>query len=112
MALAECSFQSGGLGLDVSLPAPALASREGIALAAALFGEMASCVIVSADESNADTVLARAAAVGVPASVVGVVGGARYKLAVDGSSVIDVPVAEIERIWETGLSHHFEPEAA
>ena len=112
VTLAECCFQSGGRGLDVTLPGPATAGRGDLDLAAALFGETASCVLVSVSERHADEVLARASAAGLPASVIGTVGGSRYRLRVDGASVIDVPVAEIESVWEIGLSRHFAPEAA
>ena len=112
VALAECCFQSGGFGVDATVPSRTIAGRDDLGVAATLFGETASCVIVSVAEHHADNVLARAADAGLPASAIGRVGGTRYRLAVDGTSVIDVPVAEIEGIWETGLSRHFEPEAA
>ena len=112
VTLAECSFQTEGLGLDVTLPSVTKAGHDHLGLAAALFGETASCVIVSVAERNVDDVLARASAAGVPASVIGSVVGSRYRLRVAGEPVVDVPVAEIERVWETGLSRHFEPEAA
>ena len=112
VTLAECCFQNGGLGLDVTLPRAAVDARADLALAATLFGETASCAIVSVAERHVDDVLARAAAAGVPAAAIGRVGGSRYRLAVEGTPVVDVSVAKIERVWETGLSHHFEPEAA
>ena len=112
MTLAECCFGSGGRGLDVSIPGAVIAAGDDLRLAASLFGETASCVIVSAAERDAADVLARAESAGVPAVAIGSVGGTRYRVSVDGELAVDLPIAEIEQIWETGLSHHFEPEAA
>jgi hypothetical protein len=48
-------------------------------------------------------VLARAAARGVPAAVIGRVGGPALRMAVDGEMLVDVLVAEAERAWTSGL---------
>ena len=111
VTLAECCFD-GGVGVDVALPAPALDGPEVVALAGALFGETASRVVVSLAESRAGDFLARASAAGVPALAIGRTGGTGCRILVDGAPVIDVPVAEAEQVWETGLSRYFGPEAA
>ena len=108
VALAECCFESGGVGVDVTIPGGADGPPSGVALDGALFGETASRVVVSAAGRRADELLARAAAAGVPAQAIGRTGGTRLRIAVGGPAAIDVPLAEAERVWETGLSRHFE----
>ena len=53
-------------------------------------------------------VLARAAAAGVPAAVVGRVGGDRIRIAVAGRIVIDESRAALEEIWSTAIERFFE----
>ena len=108
VALAECAFGSGGTGFDVTVPG----SGGGDGLAVALYGESASQVVVSVQERDADAVLARGAAAGVPAQVLGRTGGARLRFACDGEPVVDVGLAEAEQRWATGLSRYFEAPAA
>ena len=107
VALAECAFESGGIGFDVTVPAV----DEGGA-AAALHGEAASQIVVSVPEPDADAVLGQASAAGVPAQVLGRTGGARLRISLDGAPVVDVTLAEAERCWWSGLSRYFEASAA
>ena len=108
VTLAECCFESGGIGLEVSLPPVAVddGMSDELTLAATLFGETASCVVASVEESQVAELLNRAGNVGVPARVVGRTGGSRFRLSVDGASVIDCPLDEIERVWAHGLARH------
>ncbi len=103
VTLAECCFGTGGLGADVSMVGVRVASGDPINLAAALFGESASRIVVSVAASKASDVLARAAAAGVPATLIGRTGGTALRIVVDGKPAIDVPVAEAERAWSMGL---------
>ena len=112
VALAECCFQSGGLGIDVVLPGQKIEGHPDLGVVATLFGETASQIVVSLSESQADSFCARAATVGVPVLKIGRVEGTRLRIKVDSALVIDVPVIEAEQIWETGLSRHFAHEAA
>ena len=107
VALAECAFGSGGTGFDVTVPGSA---ADG--LAAALYGEAASQVVVSLRESDTDAVLARAAAAGVPAQTLGRTGGDRLRFTFDGERVVDVGLAEAEECWAAGFSRYFETPAA
>ena len=111
VTLAECAFDSNGIGCDVTLP-PAAAGAGGAA--AALFGEAASQIVVSVREVDADRVAAVAAAAGVPACVLGRTGGARLRFAIEGGTdaPMDVPLAEAEQAWSNGLTRHFEETAA
>ncbi len=109
VTLAECCFESGGIGLEVSLPPVGVddGMSDELALAATLFGETASCVVASVEESQVAELLSRAGNAGVPARVVGRTGGRRFRLSVDGASAIDCPLDEIERVWAYGLARHF-----
>ena len=111
VTLAECAFDSNGIGCDVTLP-PAAAGAGGTA--ASLFGEAASQIVVSVREADADRVAAVAAAAGVPARVLGRTGGTRLRFAIEGGSdaPVDIPLAEAEQAWSNGLSRHFEETAA
>jgi phosphoribosylformylglycinamidine synthase II len=112
VAVAECCFESGGIGAEVQVPAPvrsAAGRREDLALAATLFGEAPSRVIVSARRERVGEVLETAAAARVPALVVGRTGGSRLKVAVGGVVAIDCALADAEARWMTGLERYFAP---
>ena len=112
VTLAECCFDSGGIGAEVAVPGQTIDGRPDLSLVATLFGESASRVIVSVVEQQADKVMTRAAQAGVPATILGRTGGARVHVSVDGTAVIDMPVAAAEQIWTTGLSRYFGSRAA
>ena len=112
VTLAECCFQSGGIGVDADVPGPAAGRPDDLGRAAALFGESATRVVASVAADRAEELLARAAEAGVPARPIGRSGGARCRIAVRGAPAIDVAVAEAERVWERGLARYFEDEAA
>ena len=108
VTLAECAFESDGIGFDVTVPAVDDAGGS----AAALFGEAASQVVVSVREEDADGVLAHAAAARVPARVLGRTGGGRLRMKIDDEQAVDVALAEAEQRWSSGLSRYFEAPAA
>jgi len=92
-------------GLAVALAEMCIAAGAGIDAAGievgdrrdgALFGEAQSRFLVATAEPEAVAALAEAA--GVPATVLGVVGGDRLRL-----GTIDVAVADATHAWETGL---------
>ena len=112
VALAECCFETGGIGVDAAIAAAPLAGRDDLGVTAALFGESASRVVVSVAAGREAELLARAAADGVPAQPIGRTGGDRIRLAAGAAAVIDAGLAEIESIWQGGLARHFEEEAA
>src|SRR5262249_47552736 len=66
VTLAECCFDTDGIGATADL-----------SHAAELFSETASRIVVSADASNEQEIVARAAAAGVPARRIGTTGGNR-----------------------------------
>ena len=110
VTLAECCFESGGIGVDAAISGPSGGGDPGAA--AALFGESASRVVVSVAAGRERDLLARAAEAGVGAQPIGRSGGDRYTLTVGGMTMIDAAVAELERVWERGLARYFEDEAA
>jgi phosphoribosylformylglycinamidine synthase II len=102
IAVAECCFGTGGIGVRVDLAA-VTGVPDPFRIDATLFGESASRVIVSTSEDRLPRLLAAAAAAGVPASAIGRTGGDRIQLAVDGHVNIDVAVSDAEQLWSTAI---------
>jgi phosphoribosylformylglycinamidine synthase subunit PurL len=100
VALAECAFDTGGIGLEADLPAAG-------DVAATLFGESASRAVVSVAPGKVETLLARAAAAGVPAVRIGRTGGSSLRIGIAGRPVIECAVADAERVWATSLENCF-----
>ncbi|MEI6246493.1 MAG: AIR synthase-related protein, partial [Acidobacteriota bacterium] len=112
VTLAECCFDSGATGVNVTVP---MASSDGGVdpVAATLFGESASRVVVSVDPAHTASVLAAAARLGVPAMKIGVTGGRDITVAIAGHGVvIQCPVLDAEARWSQGLSKWFGGSAA
>jgi phosphoribosylformylglycinamidine synthase subunit PurL len=111
VALAECAFETAGIGTAVDLPRTA--SGHGFDEAVAtLFGESATRIVVSAEPSQADAVIGRARAVGVPVRLIGRTGGRRLTMTIDGRPALDVELAGAEEEWLTAIERHFEIRAA
>ena len=114
VTLAECCFESAGIGATVDLPSASVdrGMPESIRRAATLFGESSGRVVASVQAGQRDRLLALAAELGVPAAVIGKTGGARVCIDVDGNAAIDCSLAEAERIWATALGAYFARPAA
>jgi phosphoribosylformylglycinamidine synthase len=112
VTLAECAFDSGGIGFDVDMPAHVGQAPNSIRLTATLFGESASRAVVSAQPQNVNAVLKLAAELGVPVHRIGRTGGSRLAVRVEGHDAIDCTVAEAERMWSTAIERHFAGRAA
>jgi phosphoribosylformylglycinamidine synthase len=112
LALAECCFDTDGIGAEASIPGVDIAKDRGVNEAAALFGESATRVLLSVTPDDVAAVLERAAAAGVPARVVGQTGGNLLRIAAGGRMVIDMPVLEAERIWSSAVTQYFVKRAA
>ena len=110
IALAECTFGTGGIGLQVNLP-PTGAPRPWV-YTSTLFAESASRVVVSVAGDQLGVLLERANALRVPAHQVGSTGGGRIRVSIDGAPAIDEAVSEAEAIWDTALEKHFTQRAA
>jgi phosphoribosylformylglycinamidine synthase len=102
VTLAESSFDSGGIGVDVDLPAVEGAGPDGV-----LFGESASRVVVSVSPEDRTAFMQMAAEAGVPAQVIGRTGGAQLRIRVAGASAIDCTVAEAEHVWSGTIGQYF-----
>ena len=98
VALAECCFDTQGIGAQVSIEGVHVSRSARVNEAAALFGESASRVLVSATPDAVAEVLQAAAAAGVPARVIGETGGNRLRVAVAGRRR-SMRRSTIERIW-------------
>jgi phosphoribosylformylglycinamidine synthase len=112
VTLAECTFDSGGIGADVSIDETNVAASADVNRAAALFGESASRVVVSVAPGATADVLKRAKAAGVPARIIGKTGGHELRIAVGGEVAVSVPVADAERAWAGAVEHYFAKQVA
>jgi phosphoribosylformylglycinamidine synthase subunit PurL len=112
VTLAECSFDTASIGLEVDLE-PELPTRSDVdSIIGTLFGESASRAVVSVNPQDTSTVLQMAAEAGVPARVIGRTGGDRIRIAVAGVTAIDCALVEAERVWSTTLEKQFAGRAA
>jgi len=99
VTLAECCFDTAGMGAEVSI--------LGGSIAAALFGESASRVVVSVAPEDVDEALERASAASVPARVIGKTGGTVLKIAVAGALAIECSIHDAERVWGSAIERYF-----
>jgi phosphoribosylformylglycinamidine synthase len=106
VTLAECCFDTEGIGADVALDPIVVARTEDINRAAVLFGETASRVVVSVAPEAVQEVVRRAAVAGVPAQAIGKTGGRSLKIAVGGEALMDVAVADAEQAWSDAIERH------
>ena len=113
VTLAECAFDTGGIGCEVDLPL--VANTSGVPSFGALgvlFGESASRVVVSVRAADRAALMELAASAGVPANLIGKTGGSRLVVRVGGRTEIDLPVDTAERAWSTAISRYFKRSAA
>jgi phosphoribosylformylglycinamidine synthase len=103
VTVAECTFDS-GIGVEANLPLAGDAGPHQVA--ATLFGESASRIIVSVSPEHVDAVLEAARSIAVPAAVIGQTGGDRIRLTVAGAVAIDSPVIEAERAWQSAIERY------
>jgi phosphoribosylformylglycinamidine synthase len=107
VAIAECCFENGGIGAEASIDSKHISRLESIDLAAALFSESATRVVVSVAPANVAKVLERAEKADVAVRMIGRVGGSRIRIAVGRETAIDVPLAEAERTWSSAIEQYF-----
>jgi phosphoribosylformylglycinamidine synthase subunit PurL len=110
VTLAECCFDT-GFGADVTAP-PVEAAVAAFADVSALFGESASRVIASVEQPRTAELLDVARDAGIPATVLGRVGGNRIRMAVGGRAVIDEPLSDLEQLWSGAIEKYFESRRA
>ncbi|MFW5438345.1 phosphoribosylformylglycinamidine synthase subunit PurL [Paenibacillus apiarius] len=96
VALAECAI-SGGLGVTADWQA------EDLRPDVALFSESQSRIVLSAAPQHEEAVVEWCAQYEVPVQRLGVVGGDRIQLRVNGKDAIDVTRYEAERVWKDAI---------
>jgi phosphoribosylformylglycinamidine synthase len=111
IALAECCCETGGIGADIAIASVA-PNVHVDRLAATLFGESASRVLVSVSSDRLAAVLEAARAAGVPAARIGRTGGRMIRVTVDGQVAIDLSVSEAEARWTASLANWLDGRAA
>jgi phosphoribosylformylglycinamidine synthase subunit PurL len=107
VTLAECTFDTDGIGADVSIDAVSVARNGETNRAAALFGESASRAVIAVAQSDVAEVLKRASAAAVPAKVIGRTGGDSIRISVGGEAAVTLAVAEAERAWSNAVEQYF-----
>jgi phosphoribosylformylglycinamidine synthase II len=112
ITLAECCFDTDGLGADVLIEYSDVSEQEIVNDAATLFGETASRVVISAADASVGSILKQAAAADVPAAVIGRVGTHRIRIGTSMRSLLDVSVADAERVWSSALESQFAKQVA
>jgi len=112
VTLAECTFETGGIGADVAIDAVSVARNQDTNRAAALFGESASRVLLSVAQDAVEDVLGRAKAAGVPAKVIGRTGGDTIRISVGGELAVTLAVADAERAWSDAVEQYFAKQVA
>jgi phosphoribosylformylglycinamidine synthase subunit PurL len=95
VTLAECCIGGPEKPLGVRIE-----RREMIRGDALLFSESQSRIVVSLKEDNIGRLNDLAARHGVPAQVIGIVGGTRFVI----QPLLQLPVEELKTIWSTGLT--------
>jgi phosphoribosylformylglycinamidine (FGAM) synthase-like enzyme len=114
VTLAECAFDTAGIGLEVDIPAAIRSADAGPAAtaAASLFGESASRVVVSVPPAKRAGLMQMAAEMGVPALAIGVTGGSRLRMAVAGEMAVDCALDQAEAAWSAALEQRLVGRAA
>jgi phosphoribosylformylglycinamidine synthase subunit PurL len=103
ITLAECTFDSGGLGVSADVTAVAHPDAPGYATNATLFGESASRIVVSVPSRHLDAVMSAAKDAEITAREIGRVGAGTIRLSVNGEVVVDRAVADAELAWATAI---------
>jgi phosphoribosylformylglycinamidine synthase len=104
IALAECAFSSyrrKAVGFRVDL-------ESDLSTAALLFGETPSRIILSIADDDLERALEIAREIDAPAQVIGRTGGEHTEINVNGKTVINRRLAEVESEWRDALPRIFE----
>jgi phosphoribosylformylglycinamidine synthase len=107
VALAESCFSSlnrSAVGAQVELPA-------GLPVAAALFSESPSRILISFAESERESIEAIARRRNCPLTLLGRVSGDALEITIEGVRVIDLPLDQIEQSWRGALPRKLQAEA-
>jgi phosphoribosylformylglycinamidine synthase subunit PurL len=105
VTIAECCI---GTGLGARTDVAAVGSAAGFSDIATLFSESASRVVVSVAPQREAELLSMASRAHLPARRIGMVTGRRLQIAIDGRTIIDEPLGEVERTWGVAIERYFE----
>jgi phosphoribosylformylglycinamidine synthase subunit PurL len=110
VTLAECTFDTDGIGVESNLAGVggALGPYQ---VAATLFGESASRIVVSVVDGSVAEVLSQAARAAVPAQVIGRTGGPEIRIDVAGVPAVRMAVADAEAVWANAIGRHYQTTA-
>lgn len=79
-------------------------------IAARLFGETPSRIIISFDETARDGIEETVAVAGCAMTILGRVGSDRLRIQSDGTDVVDLAISEMETTWRSALSQRLKAE--
>jgi phosphoribosylformylglycinamidine (FGAM) synthase-like enzyme len=113
ITLAECTFDSGGIGVSADVTAVAVAGASespdsALSINATLFGESASRIVISVASQHLDAVMSAASDAGVEAREIGRVGGDTIRVSVNGQVAIDSKVSDAEHAWATAIERRMQ----
>jgi len=98
---AECAFHSpAGRGVTIDVEGAMRAD-------ALLFGESQSRILITAFPKDAALIVGTAAELGVPAKIIGKVGGTSIVFKHAGKTLVDIPVADAKSIWKNAIPDFF-----
>jgi len=106
VTLVECCIDV-PVGAEIDVPS-ASSPPEGFEDIATLFGESASRAIVSVSPDRETDLLALAGRAQVPARRLGVVGGSRVRVSIDGRGVLDESLSDVAHVWSTAIERRLE----
>lgn len=92
VALAECSMEN-EMGIEVKLDSEL---RKDIAL----FGESQSRFIISVRPENLNTIKELIAENKIPSTVLGTIGGEKFKISISGEEIINLPIEGMKKTWK------------
>jgi phosphoribosylformylglycinamidine synthase len=96
VTLAECGFVR-GIGAQVTL------ASGGLVPEFVLFGEDASCILISCDQKHVERIKEVAAQYALSAENIGVTVPDILEISVDGEVAANVRVSELKRVWTRAL---------
>jgi phosphoribosylformylglycinamidine synthase II len=104
VGIAECTFSSykrEAVGCEVNI--------EGdLSQAALLFAETPSRILLSVADENLEKIFEIAREQNIAATVIGRTGGDALRIAVNGETIVDRSVAEVEKVWRKVLPQKLE----
>ena len=112
VTLAECAFDSGGIGCSVDVPAATGTVPADWLGPVTLFAEGGGRAIVSVVPGKLNALQAIARKAGLPAAVMGKTGGSTIQVAVAGQPAIDCVLSDAEQLWSSALGRYFAGRAA